>query len=195
MARQVQAVFLERLALAFGFGTVHVLSSTHGLDGRFKVLARQALLLGQATCFVLAVGQHQHKQLTGNETVASLDGFFFGRLQQLDQLGPDLHLLLPADLRQALDGGFGRLCQSGHLNARTLQQGTRAVLLTQHGGQHMDGLDVGMVVAQGQTLGVGQGFLEFGGEFVDSHGWNFSLTDTFGRPTPISRACAPGHLA
>jgi hypothetical protein len=35
----------------------------------------------------------------------------------------------------------------------------------------MLGFDVSMVFAQGQRLGVRQGFLEFGGEFVNSHVW------------------------
>ena len=33
----------------------------------------------------------------------------------------------------------------------------------------------GVVVGDGEALGVGQGFLEFGGEFVESHG-EYSVT-------------------
>jgi hypothetical protein len=35
------------------------------------------------------------------------------------------------------------------------------------------GLDEAVVVSQGLALGVGQGLLEFGGQFVDSHGIGF----------------------
>ena len=42
--------------------------------------------------------------------------------------------------------------------------------LAQQRQQQVNRFDVGVVVAQGQALGLGQGFLEFGGEFVESHG-------------------------
>jgi hypothetical protein len=41
--------------------------------------------------------------------------------------------------------------------------------LLEHGHQHMRWLDVGMVTAQRQRLSIGQGFLKFGGQFVDTH--------------------------
>ena len=55
-------------------------------------------------------------------------------------------------------------------DARSLQQGLRAIGLAQHGQQQMSRFDVGVVIAQRQGLGFAQGFLEFGGEFVESHG-------------------------
>jgi hypothetical protein len=61
------------------------------------------------------------------------------------------------------------LQQSGHLNARTQQNGFGAIVLLEHGDQHMLGFDVSMVFAKGQRLGVRQGFLELGGKFVNSH--------------------------
>ena len=93
-----------------------------------------------------------------------------GPLQQPRQVGTDLHLLLAFDLGQALDGTVHRRLQRPHVGPGALQQRARAVLLAQHGGQQVQGIDVGVVVAQCQGLGVGQGFLELGGELVDSHG-------------------------
>jgi hypothetical protein len=169
-ARSVRsmAVFLERLALALGVGTVHALAAAHGLDGGLQALARQAVGAGQIADLGLAVGQRQQEQLAGDELVAALDGFLFGGLQQLGQLGADLHLLLALHLRQRLMAASPRQ-QAGHIDARALQQGFRAVVLAQHGRQQVDGLDVGVVVAQRKRSGRRQGFLELGGEFVESH--------------------------
>jgi hypothetical protein len=112
----------------------------------------------------------QQEQLAGDELVVALDGFLLGGLQQLGQVGADLHLVVALHLGQLLDGGVGGLAQAGHIGAGTLEQRARAVVLGQHGGQQVHGFDVGVVVAQGQRLGVAQGFLELGGEFVLSHG-------------------------
>ena len=106
----------------------------------------------------------------GDELVVALDGFLLGRLQQLAEFGADLHLVMALHLRQLLDGRFGGLQQAGHVGAGALEQRARAVVLAQHGDQQVDRLDVGVVVAQGERLGVGEGFLEFGGEFVLAHG-------------------------
>ena len=43
-------------------------------------------------------------------------------------------------------------------------------VLLEHGHQQVDGLDVGVVMAQRNALGVAQGFLKLGGEFVETHG-------------------------
>ena len=60
---QVQGVFLQRFALAFGIGAVDVLAAAHGLDGRFERLARQAVLAADAADVLLGVGQRQQEQL------------------------------------------------------------------------------------------------------------------------------------
>jgi hypothetical protein len=127
------------------------------------------MLFGQPPCFCFALGQSEQKQLTGDESIASFDGFFFGRLQEFDQIRPHLHLVLPRYLGQTGDGRFCSLKQSRYLNARTQQNGFGAIVLFEHGDQHMLRLDVSMVFAKSQRLSVRQGFLKFGGEFVNSH--------------------------
>jgi hypothetical protein len=72
-------------------------------------------------------------------------------------------------LGQSADGRFGRHRQALHLHARTHQQGFGAILLLEHGQQHMHRLNVCMVASQGDGLRIGQGFVKFGGEFVKSH--------------------------
>ena len=166
---QVERVFFERLALALAVGAVHGLAAAHGVDGGFQALAAQARLLRNAAGLALGVGQRQQEHLAGHELVAALDAFLLGGLQQADQVGAGLHLLLARHGGQALDGGLGVLAQLGHVDAGALQQRLGAILLAQHGRQQVHGFDVGVVVAQGQRLRVGQGFLELGGEFVESH--------------------------
>jgi hypothetical protein len=65
-------------------------------------------------------------------------------------------------------------CKASHqgrqAGARLLQDGPgRAALLVDQGGQQVHRLDIGVVVAQGQALGVLDGGLERGGEFVETH--------------------------
>ena len=129
------------------------------------------MLLGDLGGLGVAVGQRQHKQFAGDELVTALDGFLFRGLHQLAQLGADGDLVVALDLGQLLDGVFHGRGHGRHIRAGALQQGLGAVVLAQHGGQQVQGVDVGVVVTQGQGLGVGQGFLEFGGELVDAHGW------------------------
>ena len=90
-------------------------------------------------------------------------------MQQLDEVWAGLHLFLSLHLRQAVDGIFKRGSQAGYVDVGALQQRAWPVVLPEHGQQHMGGFDVGIVFAQGHALGIGQGFLEFAGEFVDSH--------------------------
>ena len=61
------------------------------------------------------------------------------------------------------------LASAGHVDARALQQRLRAIGLAQQGQQQVGRLDVGVVGAQRQRLGLAQGFVELGGEFVESH--------------------------
>jgi hypothetical protein len=61
---------------------------------------------------------------------------------------------------------------------RRVQQGRgAAVVLVEQGQQQVLRLDELLVVADGQALGVGDGLLELGGEFVEAHGivWPFSI--------------------
>ena len=166
---EVDAVFLECLALAFGVGAVDVLAATHGVDGRLQRLAAEAVLPDELASIALVVGQRQQEQLARDELVAALDGLFLGRLQQRAHIAVQRDLFLPVHLRQLLDCGLGACQQSLYIDARALQQGLGAVFLAQHGNQHVGRGDVGVIVAKRQCLGFAQGFLEFGGEFVHSH--------------------------
>ncbi|MDH6595062.1 hypothetical protein M2165_004951 [Variovorax sp. TBS-050B] len=167
---EVEAVFLERLALAFGIGAVHALAAAHGVDGRFERLARQAVLARDAADVRLAVGHGQQKEFACDELVVALDGFLLGGLQHLGELGPDLDDVVALHLGQLPHGLFGRLGEALHVHAGTLEQRARSVVLAQHRHQQMGWLDVRVVVAERERLRVAERFLKLGGEFVLSHG-------------------------
>ena len=59
---QVEAVFLERFALAFGIGAVHALPAAHRVDGGFERLARQAVAAREVADVGLAVGHGEQEQ-------------------------------------------------------------------------------------------------------------------------------------
>ena len=62
---------------------------------------------------------------------------------------------------QALSQPRGNMVTPEELDE--LQQRFGAIVLAQHGRQHVGGLNEGMVLPQGERLGIAQGFLEFGG--------------------------------
>jgi hypothetical protein len=99
-----------------------------------------------------------------------LMAFFFCGLQHANELGAGLHLILALHGRQPLDGSLGRRQQAGHVGTRALQQCLGAVVLLEHGHEQVHGLDISVVIAQRNALGIAQGFLELGGEFVETHG-------------------------
>ena len=74
---QVERVFLQGLALAFGIGAVDLLAATHGIDRGFERLARQAVFFGKRAEASLAVGRREQEHLAGDELVAALGGLLF----------------------------------------------------------------------------------------------------------------------
>ena len=121
------------------------------------------------------IGQRQQKQLAGDELVTALESFFLRGLQQARQLGAHLHIALLLHARQIGHGLFGQVLELLHIAAGTLQQRARAVVLAQHGHQQVQGVDSGLIRTERQRLRIGQGFLEFGRQFVNSHGLSLSL--------------------
>ncbi len=116
------------------------------------------------------IRQGEQEHLAGNVRVALLVGFLLGALQQADGVAAGLNLLGTLHLGQLVDllgeaGGQGR-----HLDTGAFEQGLGAVVLLQHGQQDVGRLDVGVVAGHRQALGLGERFLEFGGELVESHG-------------------------
>jgi hypothetical protein len=76
-------------------------------------------------------------------------------------------------LRQPLDRAVQGSLQPRHPHTGALEQRpARAVRLTDQGAQQVHRLDVLVVVVQGEALGIGQGLLELGGEFIQTHGFD-----------------------
>ena len=191
---QVHAVFFERFALILGVCAVHALPAAHGRNGCVQAFAVQAQRLHRLGKVGFGLAQRHQKQLAGDKLVAALDGLFFGGLQQADHVASDLHLFLALHLGQFFHGRVRLRQQHRHVDASALQQGFGPVLLAQHGRQHVAGLDIGMVLAQGGALGFAQRFLEFGGQFVNSHGAVLRLDRSLGpladfQAKALRRAC------
>ena len=87
------------------------------------------------------------------------------------EIAPDLNLAAVAfDLGQAFDRVFQRSLQRRHIAAGARQQrGRAAVGIVEQGQQQVLRLDELVVAADGQALGIGQGLLELGGKFVETH--------------------------
>ena len=179
---QVDAILLERLALVFGVGAIHVLPTAHCVDGALQRLAQQAVVTDHLANICFAVCQRQQKQLTGDELVTALDRLLFRRLQQTHHVAANLHLhlLLAVHGRQFCNRRLACRQQTVDVHAGALQQRPGPVVLLEHRHQHMAGFDIGVVLGQGQGLGFAQGLLKFGGEFVDTHGWVLRIASHLG---------------
>ena len=169
---EVEAVFLERFALAFGIGAVDLLAAAHRIDRGFERLARQAVVAREAADVGLAVGQGEQEQLAGDELVAALDGFLLGGLQQRHQVAAHLDLLPPPWTCGSFLMAAPRPCAAQPCWRRRAPAAPRGPSSWRSmADQQVGGLDVGVVASDGEALAVGEGFLEFGGEFVESHGY------------------------
>ncbi len=184
---QVEAILVERFALAFGVLRTDVLAAAHGLHRVFQRLAVEAGFLQQTPGLALVLGQRQQEHFGGDELVAGLLRFLVGDVEQVGQVAADADLAAVAfDLGQAIQGlGQCRL-QPADIGSGTCQQGRRAaVLLVEQGQQQVLRLDELLVVADRQALGVGDGLLEPGRKFVEAHGGSLkelSFPATWGLP-------------
>src|SRR5258706_562375 len=168
---EIERVFLQRLAAAFGFLPADRLAAANRLDRLVDRLLAAAVFLQQAAGFALVVVERKQKELRGDELVAALLRFLVGQVQQAVQLARDLHLpALAFDLRQARDRLLGRLPQPRNIDARAGQQRRApAVFLVEQGGKQVQRFDERVVLPDGDALGIAQSFLELGGELVDTH--------------------------
>jgi hypothetical protein len=129
------------------------------------------VLLGQASALALVVAQREQEHLRSDELVAAFLRFLVGDVEQVAQIAANLHLAAVSfDFRQAGDRLRERRLQRRHVDAGTRQQRRGgAVVLLQQGEQQVLWLDQLVVVADRQTLGIGQRLLELGRQFVETH--------------------------
>ena len=102
---EVDGVFLQRLALAFGFLRCRRSAPPRTASIAFSSALRvSAVLLEQAPGLALVVGQREQEQLGGDELVAALLRFLVGEVEQIVEVARDRDLAaLPFDLGQAVD--------------------------------------------------------------------------------------------
>ena len=129
------------------------------------------MLTRETPGLAFVVRDREQEHLARDERVVELLCFLVRLVQQAGQFAADLHVAVGAlHLRQARDGIVQRRLQRLHMHAGTREQrARRAIVLGDERRQDVNRFDVLIVVTDGQTLRVGQCFLEFSGEFVDSH--------------------------
>jgi hypothetical protein len=130
---QVERVFFQRLALAFGILRIHGVAAAHGGNGRLQRLACQAVFARQPARVGFVFGERQQHHLAGQKLVAAFLRFAVGQVQQRQQLTPDLHVATVAGhFRQALERAAQGRGQAADIDAGALQQRTcAAVVLAQ----------------------------------------------------------------
>ena len=168
---QIQTVFLERFALAFGIRRIDVLPTAHGLNSQLQRLAVQPVVAAETAGFALVVAQGEQKEFGGDELVAPFGGFLVAEVEQVAQIARGLHFATGTlYLRQALDQRLRLTGERRDIDTGTLKQRTdTAIRLLNHGQQQMCRLDEATVVGECNALGIGQSLLELGGQFIESH--------------------------
>ena len=183
---QVDGVFLQRLARLLGIRVDHLLTAAHVLNGFFQGFSGRAGFFQKIGQHALELQRRQDKKLAGDVLVTALLRDFVGDVQQLDGLVREIDLPGRArDPRQAVQALAQRRAKHVHAHAGLGQQVARgAALLVQQRDHNVHRLDELMIHAHGQALGLGQGQLEFAGQFVHSHGKN---------PRILGRAACPAN--
>ncbi len=168
---QVERVFFERLALAFGFGARHRFAAAQRLDRPLDRFPAPAVLFQQPARLALVFRQREEEKLRGDELVAPLLGFLVGKIEKTVQLARDLDLAAVAfDLGQPRYRLLRRLAQPRHVDCRTRKQGGgRAVFLLEQRDQQVQRLDELLVLPCGDALCIGERLLELGRQFVKTH--------------------------
>src|SRR5690606_20863420 len=168
---QVGGVFIERFAIGFTFGVGYRFASADRFDGGFQRLALQTGFAQYPPCLTLVVDKGKQEQLAGDVCVATTGGLFVGTREHRLQVPADLNVLV--DALHLWQGGYRRV-QIGHdpvhCHAGACEQAACATIrIGQQGGQHMNRLDIGVVVSDGQALSICKSLLKFGCKLVESH--------------------------
>ena len=120
---EVEAIFLEGFALAFGVGRIDALTAAHGLNGQLQRLAVEPVIAAETAGFALVITEGKQKEFGGDELVATLGSFLVAEVEQVAQIARGLHFATGAlHLRQTLHECFGLTNQRGHIDAGTFQQ-------------------------------------------------------------------------
>jgi len=130
---QVEGVFVQRLALSFGFLALYTLPASHRLDRLLEGFLVDAVTPEQLADLALVLRQCEKQQFRCDELVAALLGFLVGHIQQIGQFpGHADFAFLALDLRQSADRVAQSRLQGRHVGPSTCKKrGRSAVILLQ----------------------------------------------------------------
>ena len=173
VVRQVAAVLLERLVLVFGRFVGHAPAAAHALQGLEHGLDGDAEAAGDLGDLAgLAAEGGQEEVFRADVVVLHLRGELGGRFEGGLQVAGDAAVQAFAfHLRAAAELAVEHVGKQVGLDADLLQHGGHdAAVLPDEGQREMEGIHFGMAALLGETLGVPEGFLGFGGPLVGVHG-------------------------
>jgi hypothetical protein len=155
---EIDRVFLERLALAFGFLRVDAGAAAHRFDRRLERLARETCLPQQTTGLALVVAAASRKSSLAMNWSPRLGGFLVGEVQQVVEVARHGDFAAqPLDLREPLDRLLDELLQLRDGDPGAGEERRRAaVFLIEHRRQQVRRLDGAVVAAERQALRVGR---------------------------------------
>ncbi len=168
---QIDGVFFQRLALLLGIRVVDLLAAAHLVDGLFDHALGGAVLAQHLAERALVLQGREHEQFAGDVLILALLGEFVGDIEDAVQIIGDVHIALRAlDFGQPVQGFAELRTQFVHVHIGLRQQvAHRAALLIEQRDHDVLRLDELVIAADGERLRVGQGLLEFTGQFVHTH--------------------------
>ena len=175
---QVQRIFLQRFAAALGFRAADLLAAADRADRLLQRGAVGAVLPQQIAGFALILNRCQKEHLRCDELIAPFLRFLIREIEQIAQFARNGDFPTCAlHLGQSLHAFLQCLAQGRHVRAGTLQQRcSAAIFLLQQREQQVLGFDVGIILADRDALRISQRLLKFGGQLVETHGANSSVS-------------------
>ncbi len=168
---KVNGIFLQRLALLFGIGIINVLTAADILNSLFKRAFYRPGLAQNIPQRTFVVYRCQHKQFAGNELITPFLRQLVGQVQETGKIIGNMHVTgRITNLRQAIQRLTQLRTQQVDVNIGLGQQVINTPsFLIQHGAHQMHRLNIRVIAAHGETLGIGYGQLKFAGKFIHSH--------------------------
>ena len=169
---EVGAVFFQRLVFTLGIFIGHFLRPANILHRITRLLFIESGLLEQFARGRITLQRSEQEMLNTQKLIAERLAHLIGRIERRTK--PDAYLWLrrcPLHARLAAQGVGNRRLQRRDVDSGLLQDRHRdAALLLQQGQQHMRAFEFRMSRFRSDPLRGLQGFLEFAGDFLKSHG-------------------------
>ncbi len=169
---EVDRVLLERLAAFLGVRVGDLLAAADFLDRLVDRALHGAGVAQHRAELTLVFERREHEQLAGDVLVAALLRELVGDVEDAVQVVGEVHVAAGAfDLGQPVERLAELRAQQVHVDAGLVEQVPHgAALLVQQGRHHVQRLDVLMIAANSERLGISQRQLELARQFVHSHG-------------------------